>query len=102
MFGSVWGHKIYTIYSILFIIFIILLIVTAFFTVGKCVYHRLIFMYDFCYRSFLCGGSTASLSTPIACITTLLAQICLASCKHYFSSATWLVSAMVSSPCLEL
>lgn len=42
------------------------------------------------------------LSMGIAYTITMHALICPASCKHHFSSATWLVFAMASSSCLEL
>lgn len=51
---------------------------------------------------FFAVGQLAYLSMRIVCTTTMLAQICLGLCKHHFSSATWLVSAMASSWCLEL
>ena len=62
----------------------------------------MISMLDFVTDLFYVVDQLASLSMPIACTTTMHAQICLGLCKPHFSLVTWLASAMVSSSCLEL
>ncbi|CAL9117909.1 unnamed protein product [Musa textilis] len=58
IFGSLWGHRIYTIYSILFIVFIILLIVTAIINIALTYFQLASEDHEWWWRSFLCGGST--------------------------------------------
>ncbi|CAL9762293.1 unnamed protein product [Musa acuminata subsp. burmannicoides] len=58
IFGSLWGHKIYTIYSILFIVFIILLIVTTIIDIALTYFQLASKDHEWWWRSFLCSGST--------------------------------------------
>ncbi|CAD5177420.1 unnamed protein product [Musa acuminata subsp. malaccensis] len=58
IFGSLWGHRIYTIYSILFIVFIILLIVTTIIDIALTYFQLASKDHEWWWRSFLFSGST--------------------------------------------
>ncbi|XP_021909876.1 transmembrane 9 superfamily member 2-like [Carica papaya] len=59
IFGSLWGHRIYTIYTILVIVFIILLIVTSLVTIALIYFQLAVGNHQWWWRSFLYGGSVA-------------------------------------------